>query len=694
MATEVTLPALGESVTEGTVTQWLKSVGDEIAVDEPLLEVSTDKVDTEIPSPVAGTLLEIKASEDETVEVGAVLAVIGAEGESGVDGAAAQGEDTQGESAQDEDAQGESAQDEDAQGESAQDEDAQGESAQDEDAQGESAQDESAQAQEPAEESASKERDDGGDDDSTENTSQQSQPSEDTSQQSQPSEDAEDTQTDEGAQKQPPSETAPAARADARSSSGGDSAAASTDVTLPELGESVTEGTVTQWLKSVGDDVAVDEPLLEVSTDKVDTEIPSPVAGTLLEIRADADETVEVGGVLAVIGSGSPPDSSGEAPAADDDAEPEKTPEPAPDEKPEPEPEAEKEEAEPEAAKAEESEQQATQDKPSANGGEARATPGEGEQPSSTSSDGKSYVTPLVRKLASQHSVDLAGVTGTGVGGRIRKQDVLEAAKAAEQAAPAPAAETPAASAPAATPSPLRGKTEKLSRLRKVIATRMVESLQVSAQLTTVVEVDVTAISRLRDRHKAAFEQREGVKLSFLPFFAKAAVDALKTYPQVNASIDTEAGTVTYHDGEHLGVAVDTERGLLVPVISNAGDLSIAGLSRKIADLAERTRNNKINPDELSGGTFTLTNTGSRGALFDTPIINQPQVAILGTGTVVKRAVVLSDPRLGETIGVRQMAYLALTYDHRLVDGADAARFLSTVKQRLEEANFEAELGG
>ena len=305
-----------------------------------------------------------------------------------------------------------------------------------------------------------------------------------------------------------------------------------------------------------------------------------------------------------------------------------------------------------------------------------------------------------MRKLAAEHGVDLAALSGTGVGGRVRKQDVLAAAEAAQraeseqQAAPTEsAAAATTAPAPAPAPSPLRGKTEKLSRLRKVIASRMVESLQTSAQLTTVVEVDVTAIARLRTRVKAGFEEREGVKLSFLPFFAKAAIDALKSYPQVNASIDTEAGTVTYHDGEHLGIAVDTERGLLVPVIKNAGDLSIAGIARKIQDLALRTRDNKVSPDELSGGTFTLTNTGSRGALFDTPIINQPQVGILGTGTVVKRPVVIDDANLGETIAVRQMVYLALTYDHRLVDGADAARFLSTIKQRLEEAKFESELG-
>ena len=299
-------------------------------------------------------------------------------------------------------------------------------------------------------------------------------------------------------------------------------------------------------------------------------------------------------------------------------------------------------------------------------------------------------MTPIVRKLAKQHGVDLAAITGTGVGGRIRKQDVLDAASSKKE----PSAQSPAAATTAAAEvSPLRGKTEKLSRLRKTIATRMVESLQISAQLTTVLEVDVTEIARLRNRHKAAFAEREGVKLSFLPFFAKATVEALKTYPQVNASLDIEAGTVTYPAGEHLGIAVDTERGLLVPVIKDAGDLSIAGLARKIADVADRTRNNKVVPDELSGGTFTITNTGSRGALFDTPIINQPQVAILGTGAVVKRPIVIEDPNIGESIAVRDMIYLALTYDHRIVDGADAARFLTNIKERLEGAAFEAELG-
>ncbi len=471
--------------------------------------------------------------------------------------------------------------------------------------------------------------------------------------------------------------------AEKKSSGGG---GGGTSVTLPALGESVTEGTVTRWLKQVGDEVAVDEALLEVSTDKVDTEIPSPVAGTLLEIKVDEDETVEVGAELAVIGSGdaAPAEDSGsddtDEPAAAQPAREEKA-EPAEEPAREEQPEEKAEEPAPEKAPA----PAAQPDSPPAEQPEAGADDG-----------GRTYVTPLVRKLATQHGVDLAAITGSGVGGRIRKQDVLDAAKAAEQPADEPASAPAAAeSAPAASstgpaaPSPLRGKTEPLSRLRKVIAKRMVESLQTSAQLTTVVEVDVTSISRLRDAAKADFAAREGVKLSFMPFFAKATIDALKQHPSLNAAIDTEKGEVTYFDRENIAIAVDTEKGLLTPVVKEAGDLSISGLARKIADVAERTRANKITPDELSGGTFTLTNTGSRGALFDTPIINQPQVAILGTGSVVKRAVVIDDDNLGETIAVRQMVYLALTYDHRLVDGADAARFLSEVKARLESGQFE-----
>ena len=459
-----------------------------------------------------------------------------------------------------------------------------------------------------------------------------------------------------------------------------------TSITLPELGESVTEGTVTRWLKQVGDEVAVDEPLLEISTDKVDTEIPSPAAGTLLEIKAQEDETVEVGAELAVIGSGQPaaeqPDQqpAPEQPAAQSSAQssappaPEPAPEPAPQQAQQPEPQPAPEPAP----------QQAPQPAPE---------PAQHTQKSDAGDGGDIYVTPIVRKLARQHNVDLTTVEGTGVGGRIRKQDVLDAAQAAEAPEPAQSSAAQQPAPAAGQTSELRGKTEKISRLRRTIAKHMHESLQVSAQLTTVLEADVTEIARLRAKHKDAFAEREGVKLSFLPFFAKATVEALKAYPQANSRLDMDAGTVTYPDGEHLGIAVDTPKGLIVPVIHDAGDLSVAGLARRIDDVASRTRSGDIKPDELSGGTFTVTNTGSRGALFDTPIINQPQVGILGTGAVVKRPVVINDPQGGDSIAVRHIAYLALTYDHRIVDGADAARFLTAIKERLESGEFEAELG-
>ncbi|ROR90413.1 2-oxoglutarate dehydrogenase, E2 component, dihydrolipoamide succinyltransferase [Nocardioides aurantiacus] len=625
MSTPVNLPALGESVTEGTITRWLKSVGDAVEVDEPLLEVSTDKVDTEIPSPVAGTLLEIKAEEDETVEVGAELCVVGDEGEGGGDESGAAEPEAQ---PKDE------------------------------------AESEKKAEQEEEHAAETGELPDG---DETPESEKESAPA-----------------TEEPAAEQAASDDEPAKK---KSSGGG-----GTPVTLPALGESVTEGTVTRWLKSVGDEVAVDEPLLEVSTDKVDTEIPSPVAGTLQSISVEEDETVEVGAELCVVGDGAASSASDDEP----EPEPEKKPEPAAEKEPEPEepaaePEPEKREdpvkAEPAAEQAPAPTKQDKQEQPS--GGSSSGGSSSGGQ---SSSEGGTYVTPLVRKMAAEHGVDLASITGTGVGGRIRKQDVLAAAESAKQASSAPAEEPAAESAPAAsesTPSPLRGKTEKVSRLRKVIATRMRESLQTSAQLTQVVEVDVTNIARLRDKEKADFLAREGVKLSYLPFFAKAAVDALKSHPALNATFDLEAGEVTYHDSENIAFAVDTEKGLLTPVVKDAGDLSIAGLAKKIADVAQRTRTNKIGPDDLSGGTFTITNLGSVGALWDTPIINKPQVAILGPGTVVKRAVVIDDPNLGETIAVRHMVYLALTYDHQLVDGADAGRFLQDVKGRLEGAKFD-----
>ncbi|MEU8194773.1 2-oxoglutarate dehydrogenase, E2 component, dihydrolipoamide succinyltransferase [Microbispora amethystogenes] len=484
-------------------------------------------------------------------------------------------------------------------------------------------------------------------------------------------------------------------------------------VTMPQLGESVTEGTVTRWLKKEGERVEADEPLLEVSTDKVDTEIPSPSAGYLTKIIVAEDETVEVGAELALIDSeaGAAPAAAEAAPAA---------PEPAPQPEPEPEPQPAPQAAAPEPAPAPISSipqpapavvtpQPVPQAQPAPQPQAQPAQPAPAAEPTPLPSSGESpYVTPLVRKLAAEHGVDLDALTGTGVGGRIRKQDVIEAARvqreqaaaapaapAAPQAAPAEAPAAPAA-APAASEvrvdTTLRGRTEKMSRLRQTIAKRMVESLQVSAQLTTVVEVDVTRIARLRDQAKGEFLRREGVKLSFMPFFAIAAIEALKQHPKLNATINSETNEVTYFDVEHLGFATDTERGLLVPVIKNAGDLNIAGLARKIADLAERTRTNKVSPDEITGGTFTLTNTGSRGALFDTPILNQPQVGMLGTGAVVKRPVVVDTPE-GEVIAVRSMVYLALSYDHRLVDGADAARFLTTIKRRLEEGRFEAQLG-
>ena len=643
MPTSVTMPALGESVTEGTVTRWLKQEGEQVEVDEPLLEVSTDKVDTEIPSPAAGVLTRILVSEDETVEVGAELAVIGGDGDGGGSAPAAA-----------------------------------------------LAEAEPAAQQAPAQEA----------------------PAQEAPAQEAPAQPAAD-------------EPAPAAEASAPQGSS-DGGGQGTPVTMPALGESVTEGTVTRWLKAVGDEVTADEPLLEVSTDKVDTEIPAPASGTLLEISVGEDETVEVGAQLAVIGTGA---AGGGAPAAAPAPPAQEQPaqEQAPtQEQPAARPEAPVEEQastqgqappqQPTPARAETSTEQPgadygsggalpTQSPTSAPPPSAAVAPGSSPAaPAGQSSGdgGGSYVTPLVRRLAADRGVDLSTVSGTGVGGRIRKQDVLAAAEQA--AAPTPAASAPAGQGdtPAAPRTPstaatqdasLRGRTEKLSRLRTVIARRMVESLAVSAQLTTVVEVDVTRIAQLRAQAKTDFEAREGVKLSFLPFFAKAAVEALKTHPAVNSSMDLEAGTVTYHDTENLGVAVDTDRGLLVPVIHQAGDLSLGGLARKIADLAERTRTNKITPDELGGGTFTLTNTGSRGALFDTPIINQPQVAIMGTGSVVKRPVVVQDAGLGEVIAVRSMVYLALTYDHRIVDGADGARFLGSVKERLEAGQFHGELG-
>ena len=562
MTFSVTMPALGESVTEGTVTRWLKKEGDQIAIDEPLLEVSTDKVDTEIPSPVAGVLQKIVVPVDSTVAVGAELAVIAESG------AAAKP---------------------------------------------------AAQTPAPVATPA-------------------------------PVVQAPVIQTPVV---QPPAPAAPVAQAPVAAATAG-----ATIVAMPALGESVTEGTVTRWLKKVGDAVAADEALLEVSTDKVDTEIPSPVSGTVLSIDVPVDTTVAVGARLASIGvSGSTPAPVAKpAPVAPPVAQKPATPAPVV------------------AAPV------------------VQAPAPVAAAPVSALRPDDSYVTPIVRKLAAEAGVNLSTIKGTGIGGRIRKEDILAATpRAAATPTAAVLASTPAAPRGPIAVSPLRGTTVTMSRLRKVIADRMVESLKISAQLTTVVEVDVTKIDRLRNAAKASFEAREGVKLTFLPFFAVTVCEALKQHPVLNSSV--EGDQITYHGAEHLAVAVDTDRGLLVPVVKDAGDLNMGGIARKIADVAARTRENKITPDELGGGTFTITNTGSRGALFDTPIINQPQVAILGLGAIVKRPMVVKGADGGETIAIRSMVYLALSYDHRVVDGADAARFLATLKERLEEGRFESDLG-
>ena len=615
MSDRVTMPALGESVTEGTVTRWLKNVGDTVAVDEPLLEVSTDKVDTEIPSPIAGTLQEILVEEDETVPVGADLAVIG-------DGDAPASSDSGSDSSSDD------------------------------------------------------------------------------SQEAEPQAEADEKKDEAAESARQASESSNSSNDSAAEVSGGEK------VTMPALGESVTEGTITRWLKAEGDDVAVDEPLLEVSTDKVDTEVPSPVAGKLTKILVAEDETVPVGADLAVIGGSagsSSSDDSAEAEEAEknqdevDSKKQDEAVEAAESKNETPAPVKDDEAAEKEAPTAESSASEAPKDEaPKAGAGSDK------QQETSTKVDNSgTYVTPLVRKIAAENNIDLSTITGTGVGGRIRKQDVLDAAKKAQEpkqeAAPAASAAAPAASStPAAsttTPQPSaeaqakRGTTEKMSRLRKVIAQRMVESLAVSAQLTAVVEVDLTKVASIRARNKESFKSREGVNLSYLPFITTAVVEALKAFPQVNSSVDGD--NIIYHNAEHIGIAVDTPRGLLVPVIKDAGDLSIAGIAKKIADLAARTRDNKVTPDELGGGTFTISNIGSNGSLIDTPIINQPQVAILGTGAMVKRPVVVTDEFGNDSIAIRQMMNLVLTYDHRVVDGADAGRFLSAIKARLEEGAFE-----
>ena len=573
MAHSVEMPELGESVTEGTITTWLKSVGDTVEVDEPLLEVSTDKVDTEIPSPVSGVLLEIKAEEDDTVEVGSVIAIVG-------DADEKPSSDDSGDSAK---------------------------------------------ANEPAEE--------------------------------------EPEQEEQKAEE--PKEEAPSAGS-------GDA----TDVEMPELGESVTEGTITTWLKSVGDTVEVDEPLLEVSTDKVDTEIPSPVAGTIVEILAEEDDTIEVGAVIARIGDANAAPAK-EKPKAD---------EPKADEPAEEEPKAE--EPKEEAPKQEEKPAEAPK-------AEAPKT----EAPKTVDNGGKvPYVTPLVRKLAEKHGVDLNSIEGTGVGGRIRKQDVIAAAEggataasgAAEAKDSGPRARWSTKSVDAAK-AELIGTTQKVNRIREITASKMVESLQTTAQLTHVQEADVTRVAELRKSVKPAFVDKHGVNITYLHFFVKATAEALVQHPNVNASYNAETKEITYHDTVNIGIAVDTPQGLLVPVLKNAQDMSLADIAKGIADLAERARNKKLRPSDLAGATFTVSNIGSEGALLDTPILTPPQAGILGTAAIQKRPVIVTEEGI-DSIAIRQMCYLPFTYDHQLVDGADAGRFVSTIVDRIEVGDFEDDL--
>ena len=593
MSHSVEMPELGESVTEGTITQWLKSVGDTVEADEPLLEVSTDKVDTEVPSPVSGTLLEIKAEEDDTVEVGDVIAIIGDEGEN-------------------------------------------------------------ADSQDSADAASADDSDDAGSGDSA-------------------SEEKEDNKESKNDKK----------------SSGGSSQA--TDVEMPELGESVTEGTITQWLKSVGDTVEVDEPLLEVSTDKVDTEVPSPVAGTIIEILAEEDDTVEVGEVIVRVGD--------ENAAADDSNE-------SDDSKDADKKSADKksEDKEAKSAKKEPSAKKDSADKKQDSDQETKKANEGAAKDSAKKNSGKvPYVTPLVRKLADKHGVDLSSLEGTGVGGRIRKQDVMAAVEgssadsSAQGSAQSSEKDAKKAGSNWSTKSvdpekaELRGTTQKVNRIRQITAEKMVEALQISAQLTHVQEIDMTAVSNLRKANKQAFADKHGSKLTFLPFFVKATVEALVSHPNVNASYNAEKKEMTYHADVNVAIAVDTPKGLLTPVIKKAQDKSLPEIAAEIIDLADRARNNKLKPNDLTGATFTVTNIGSEGALLDTPILVPPQAGILGTAVIEKRPVVVTEDGQ-DAIAIRQMCYLPFTYDHQVVDGADAGRFITTIKDRLETADFEADL--
>lgn len=587
MSHSVEMPELGESVTEGTITQWLKSVGDTIEADEPLLEVSTDKVDTEVPSPVSGTILEIKAEEDDTVEVGDVIAIIGDADE------AADSDDSDSDDAAD------------------------------------------ADEADAADDSASEDKAD---------------------------------------------------KSDKKSEKKSGGSGKTTDVEMPELGESVTEGTITQWLKSVGDTVEVDEPLLEVSTDKVDTEVPSPVAGTIVEILADEDDTVEVGEVIVRVGDDNAAANSDDSDDADD----------SPSEDKEDKSNKKESASEKKAEHKSEGKEESSKSEPKKEQSKDSGKKNSGKVP---------YVTPLVRKLADKHGVDLNSLEGTGVGGRIRKQDVMAAVEGGSADSSAQDKDAEKTSGKDAKKSgsnwstksvdpekaELRGTTQKVNRIRQITAQKMVEALQISAQLTHVQEIDMTAVSNLRKANKQAFADKHGAKLTFLPFFVKATVEALVSHPNVNASYNADTKEMTYHADVNVAIAVDTPKGLLTPVIKKAQEKSLPEIAAEIVELADRARNNKLKPSDLTGATFTVTNIGSEGALLDTPILVPPQAGILGTAVIEKRPVVVTEDGQ-DAIAIRQMCYLPFTYDHQVVDGADAGRFITTIKDRLETADFESDL--
>ena len=683
MANSVEMPELGESVTEGTITQWLKSVGDTVEVDEPLLEVSTDKVDTEIPSPVAGTIIEIKADEDDTIEVGEVIAIIGDEDEAGSasnDSSADKGEEEAEEKKEEAKADSSNG----GSGDAADVEMPElGESV----TEGTITQwlksvGDTVEVDEPLLEVSTDKVDTEipspvagtlveilADEDDTIEVGEVIARIGDENATASSSDSKSENEDKEEKKEEPKEEKKPEPKSDSSNGSSGDAA----DVEMPELGESVTEGTITQWLKSVGDTVEVDEPLLEVSTDKVDTEIPSPVAGTLVEILADEDDTIEVGEVIARIGDENATASSSDSKSENEDKE-EKKEEPKTEEKEEkkPEPKAE--------------EKKDTKQDSSLNTS-AKVNNG----------DNVPYVTPLVRKLAEKHGVDLNNVEGTGVGGRIRKQDVLAAAGEGEAPAKSGAQSDNSPRARWSTKSvdpakqELIGTTQKVNRIREITAAKMVEALQISAQLTHVQEVDMTAIWDMRKKNKQAFIDKHGANLSFLPFIVKATAEALVSHPNVNASYNPETKEMTYHSDVNIAIAVDTPKGLLTPVIHKAQDMTLPQIAQQIAELADKARNNKLKPNDLTGATFTVTNIGSEGAMLDTPILVPPQAGILGTAAIEKRPVVVNENGQ-DAIAIRQMCYLPFTYDHQVVDGADAGRFITTIKDRLQTADFQADL--